>query len=287
MFGPKWIDSVGHPPASRLISAGYTGAFLYVGFPRRPKSATAALVAEYVRAGVQLACIVEDTTEDALNPYNGGRYAQAAIAHMRDIGIPAGTPVECTADRHLTIADVETALQYTAAFRSTLRTGWSGPIGVYGFSEFTSVARARGLAEWTHVAGAQRTLTPQDTFWQDNTTKGFIGLVPVDVNYQLNPFHFPPLEDDMPERLTLPAGQSTREPIVLPVDRQAVITIGVEGEATVFHGYGWGEHGGTGFDVTSPVHDQGVLVIRPPRYTGKIDVQYSSATPLQCVIDYV
>jgi hypothetical protein len=292
MFGPQWIDSVGHPPGYRLVSAGYKGAFLYVGFPERPKCATRALVDDYRANGIELACIVEDTTEDALNPYNGARYAQAAVNHMTALGLPATTPVECTADRHLTVSDVATALEYTDAFRMALElAGWRGPVGVYGFAEYTGAAWTHALADWTHVAGAQRTLAPHDTFWQDNTTKTYVSGVQVDVNYQLRPFRpLTPVEDTM-DRLTLPAGGTlavpTREPIILPVDRQAVITIGVEGNGTVVHGYGWGEKGGTGFDGAGPVVDQGVLVLRPPKGTGKVDVQYSSNSDLECVVDYV
>lgn len=288
MFEPKWIDSVGHPPGFRLVSAGYKGAFLYVGFPQRPKCATPALVADYLANGLELACIVEDTTNDALNPYNGARYAQAAVAHMNALGLDPTTPVECTADRHLSASDVATALEYTDAFRMSLElSGWRGPIGVYGFAEFTTAAWSHALADWTHVAGARSTLQPYDTFWQDNNTKAYVAGVPVDVNYQLQPFRpLTPVEDIM-DRDQLPAGQNTREPIILPVDRKAVITIGVEGEATVFHGYGWGEHGGTAFDGHGIIPDKGVLVIRPPKGTGKVDVQYSSAVPLRYVIDYV
>lgn len=293
MFGPKWIDSVGHPPGSRLVSAGYKGAFLYVGFPQRPKSATRALVADYLANGLELACIVEDTTDDALNPYNGARYAGAAVAHMRALGLAEATPVECTADRHLTASDVETALEYTDAFRTALElAGWRGLVGVYGFSEYTTAAWTHALADWTHVAGARSTLQPFDGFWQDNTTKAHVSGVPVDLNYQLRPFRpLTPVEDTM-DRIILPANSvlgvtPTREAIILPVDRQAVITIGVEGSATVIHGYGWGEDGGTGFDGHGPVADQGVLVLRPPKGTGKVDVQYTSAVPLSCVIDYV
>lgn len=292
MFGPKWIDSVGHPPGSRLVSAGYKGAFLYVGFPQRPKSATRALVADYLANGIELACIVEDTTEDALNPYNGARYAQAAVNHMTDLGLSPSTPVECTADRHLTVSDVATALEYTDAFRMALElSGWRGPIGVYGFSEYTQAAWQHALADWTHVAGSAKTLQPYDTFWQDNTAKAYVTGVAVDVNYQLRPFRPLTSPEDTMDRLTLPAtpdpSVTYRRAIVLPVDRQAVITIGVEGKGTVFHGYGWGEHGGTGFDGAGPVVDQGVLVIRPPKGTGKVDVQYTSNSELSCVVDYV
>lgn len=293
MFGPKWIDSVGHPRGSQLVSAGYKGAFLYVGFPQRPKSATRALVADYLANGLELACIVEDTENDALNPYNGARYALAAVNHMTALGLPATTPVECTADRHLTVSDVATALEYTDAFRMARQAaGWTGPMGVYGFAEYVHAALAHGLADWTHLAGPQSTLTPLDTFWQDNTRKDYLGFVQVDVNYQLRPFRaLTPVEDTMPERITLPStpdpSVTYRRAIVLPVDRQAVITIGVEGKGTVFHGYGWGEKGGTGFDGNGPVADQGVLVIRPPKGTGKVDVQYTSNSDLECVIDYV
>lgn len=288
MFGPKWIDSVGHPPGSRVISAGYKGAFLYVGFPERPKCATRALVADYLASGIELACIMEDTTEDALNPYNGARYAQYAVNHMRALGLPETTPLECAADRHLSLSDVATALEYTDAFRMAADlAGWRGPLGVYGFAEYTSAAWQHALADWTHVAGPESTLQPYDTFWQDNNHRDYLGFVQVDVNYQRHPFRpLTPVEDTM-DRVTLPAGQQTREPIILPVDRQAVITLGVEGNATVVHGYGWGEKGGTGFDAHGPIVDQGVLVMRPPKGTGKVDVQYSSDVPLSCVIDYV
>lgn len=292
MFGPKWIDSVGHPPGSRLVSAGYKGAFLYVGFPERPKCATRALVVDYLANGIEVACIVEDTENDALNPYNGTRYAQYAVNHMRALGLPDTTPVECTADRHLTVSDVTTALEYTDAFRMALElAGWRGPVGVYGFAEYTAAAWQHALADWTHVAGPERTVQPYDTFWQDNNAKAYVGGVQVDVNYQRHPFRpLTPVEDTM-DRVTLPStpdpSVTYRRAIVLPVDRQAVITIAVEGNGTVFHGYGWGEKGGTGFDGKGPVVDQGVLVIRPPKGTGKVDVQYTSNSDLECVIDYV
>lgn len=286
---PKWIDSVGHPPGSRLVSAGYKGAFLYVGFPQRPKSPTRALVADYLANGLELVCIVEDTADDALTPENGPLYAQYAYRHMVDLGIPSSTPIECTADRHLTASDIPAALAYADGFAMGMQlTGWGGPIGVYGFTEFTQAAWLRGIAAWTHVAGAERTLQPHDTFWQDNTTHAYIGGVQVDVNYQRNPFSTPaPVEDDM-DRITLPASNTiTRQAIVLPVDRKAVITVGAEGQGTIVHGYGWGETGGTGFDQHGIVPDAGVMVIRPPKGTGKVDVQYQSGVPLVCVIDYV
>lgn len=289
MIYPKWIDSVGHPPGSRLVSAGYAGAFLYVGFPSRPKSATRALVADYLANGLELACIVEDTADDALNPANGALYAQYAVNHMRALGLPAWTPVECTADRHLTVSDIPTALMYADAFRMGVALmGWTGPVGAYGFDEFTRAAWSRNIASWTHVAGPQSTLAPYDTFWQDNNTHAYVGGVQVDVNYQRNPFRTPqPPEEEM-DRIVLPASETpTRFPIVLPVDRQAVITLAVDGTGQVVHGYGWGEAGGTGFDAKGQVPDQGVLVIRPPKRTGKVDVQYTSNAPLYAVIDYV
>jgi hypothetical protein len=262
-----------------------------VGFPGRPKSATRALVADYQAAGLQLACICENDTTDPFHPELARGYAYESIWHMTACGLPRNTPIEPAADRHLTAANLITAVDYQRRFRACVQEGgWVGPIGAYGFSEYTRAVTRAGLADWTHVAGSASTVLPTDTFWQDNTRRDHPGGVEVDINYQYHPIT--PLApttqgEDTMDRITLPAGTTVRYALTLPVSRQAEVTIGVDGTATLMHGFGWTTSGGNGFDVTSPIPDRGAVSFRPPRGTGKVDLQYTSDAEVHVVVDYV
>lgn len=85
---------------------------------------------------------------------------------------------------------------------------------------------------------------------------------------------------------SLPANPTGgRFALTLPVSRQCEVTLSADGEATITE-YGWATGGGNGFAETNvALHDQGSHAFQPPRGTGKVDLQYKSAVPINGVVD--
>lgn len=188
MATARWADCATHPPSSVLKVAGYQGIFLYAGTPQLPKNGSRVLYQSYSANGLDTAAIFEVDTTDIYRPDLAPQHALDTMSDVLSWGAPPTMPLEATADRHLTAADVATATEYQRRFYQTCKgRGWAGPVGGYGFSEFTRAIVAAGVADWTHVAGAGSTVQATDTFWQDNTRKDFPGGYEVDINYQFHP----------------------------------------------------------------------------------------------------
>jgi hypothetical protein len=183
-----WADAAGHPPGDALAAAGFTGVFLYVGTPAFPKDATAAVYADYVAHGLKVAGIYELGLDDITSGM-GGAHAANAMADLLQIGAPRSTPLGCTADRHLTAAEIPTAVSYQRDFfNECKRAGWAGPIGAYGFAEYTHATHDAGVAEWLWQCGAESALWPGVHFWQRNDVlTQIVGGVEVDINEQYLP----------------------------------------------------------------------------------------------------
>lgn len=212
----KWADCVGHPSGAALKAAGFAGIFLYVGTPGRAKNATGPIYRDYLLSGLQVACVYENTADD-ISSGAGAAHAEAAVADMRSMGMPETTPLAAAADQHLAAGQIPTAVSYQAQFHAAARNaGWVGPIGGYGFSEFTHAVSIAGVAEWLWQCGSASALWPGVTFWQRNTGTTTVAGVQVDINDQLLPI----MEDDLtPEQDTLLrdiheqlCGQGARDP---------------------------------------------------------------------------
>lgn len=184
----KWADCATHPPSSVLRMAGYQGIFLYAGTPQLPKNGSRVLYQSYAANGLDSAAIFEVDTTDIYRPDLAPQHALDTMSDVLSWGAPPTMAIEATADRHLSAADIPTATEYQRLFYQTCKgRGWAGPVGGYGFSEFTQAITAAGVADWTHVAGAQSTVLPGDTFWQENNRRDYPSGYQVDINWQYHP----------------------------------------------------------------------------------------------------
>lgn len=183
----KWADCMGHPSGAALKAAGFTGIFLYVGTPGRAKNATGSIYRDYLLAGLQIACVYENTADD-ISSGAGAAHARAAVADMRAMGMPDTMPLAAAADEHLAAGQIPTAVSYQAQFHAAARdAGWTGPIGGYGFSEFTHAVSIAGVAEWLWQCGSSSLSWPGVTFWQRNTGTATVAGIQVDINDQYLP----------------------------------------------------------------------------------------------------
>lgn len=183
----RWADCMGHPSGAALKAAGFGGIFLYVGTPGRAKNATGAIYRDYLLAGLQIACVYENGIDD-ISSGAGAAHAQAAVSDMRAMGIPDSMPLAAAADEHLTAGQIPTAVSYQAQFHAAAQdAGWTGPIGGYGFSEFTHAVSIAGVAEWLWQCGSTSMLWSGVTFWQRNDGTMTVAGTQVDINEQYNP----------------------------------------------------------------------------------------------------
>lgn len=180
----KWADASGHPDGAALVAAGFTGIICYVGTPGRAKNLTADRYRDYTAHGLKVAGVFENDATDVTSG-RGAAYAGAAMADLVNIGAPRSTPLACAADRHLAAGEIATGVQYQRDFYDAVkRAGWTGPVGAYGFSEYTHAVHDAGVAEWLWQAGDPRLLWPGVHFWQRNDGSQIVGGVEVDINEQ-------------------------------------------------------------------------------------------------------
>ena len=134
-----WVDySGGELDPNMLLRNNIGGAFRYGGTPGRTKNMQPGDVANALGAGLQQAVVYEDTARDAEAGYAAGvAHANALLADCARCKVPTTVPLAAAADEHLTAAQVTVAVQYQAGFYRTVKaSGWSGPVGAYGFDEF-------------------------------------------------------------------------------------------------------------------------------------------------------
>lgn len=167
------FDGINHPTAQQVIASGAIGALLYGGTPADSlgKDFTAAQYADYKAHGLLCAFVFEATANDMAGGFGAGSaHAAALLADLRAKGVATTEPVGATVDEHVTAANIPLAMQYQNGFWSSVKaSGWSGPVGIYGFAEVLIACHNTGHADWYWGAG-QRSLLPLYTnVWQDNT----------------------------------------------------------------------------------------------------------------------
>src|ERR1700749_1282909 len=140
------FDGINHPDAATVLADGLAGALLYAGTPNSAKNVTAAQYADY--AAHQLLVIL--AFEHLATDISGGAAAGARNAHALAVDaaakhIPFSVPALATIDEHVSAADIAGAMAYQSSFRGALKQmGWTGPIGIYGFSEVLEAAHRAG-----------------------------------------------------------------------------------------------------------------------------------------------
>jgi hypothetical protein len=206
------------------------------------------------------------------------------------------------------VLDIET---YDATPQQAV--AWVHGHNAHGGTVFPAVlyvnrSNIRTVANLCEVAGL---LPGRDFFWWISTLDGtetvsdMTGVVAVQVwnagnfdgrnidlsivyNDNWKPTH-PPVSPDSEDNMftfSLPANPTGgRFALTLPVSRACEVTLAADGEATLTE-YGWAEAGGNGFAETNvALHDQGSHSFRPPRGTGKVDLQYKSTVSINGVVD--
>lgn len=207
-----WVDySGGEINADVLLHANVGGGIRYGGTPGRTKNMQPGDVAVALSAGLQQAVVYEDTAKDAEAGYNAGvGNALALLADCARCRVPVTTPLCAAADEHLTAAQVAVSVQYQLGFYRTVKaSGWRGPVGAYGFSEFLTAVHKAGVADWFWQCGAWSAV---DRTWvhlyqrngsggptTNHAASGQVASVAVDFNDQLLPLpgaSAPPPESD-------------------------------------------------------------------------------------------
>lgn len=190
------FDGRNHPPAATLVADGIGGGLLYTGTPASGKDFTAAQYADYKQHGLVTIMGYENTTTDINGGYPlGTQHAADFLADCRAKHVSLNEPALAAVDEHVSAANISKAMAYQNAFRSTLKAGgWTGPIGIYGFSEVLEAAHAGGLADFYMGAGSRASLPPYTNIWQDNTGTITIGGSADDRDVVLIPL---PTEDNV------------------------------------------------------------------------------------------
>ena len=165
------FDGRNHPPAATLIADGIAGGLLYCGTPASGKDFTAAQYADYKAHKLITIMGYENTTTDINGGYPAGQqHAAAFLADCRAKRVSFTEPALSTVDEHVTAANLPLAMNHHRGFRDGLKAaGWTGPIGIYGFSEVLAAAHAAGNADFYFGAGSRASLPPYTNIWQDNT----------------------------------------------------------------------------------------------------------------------
>jgi hypothetical protein len=215
----KWADGDPLPNGAQLRGAGFIGALVYGGTPGRPKNTYSAQRLDLQSAGLQLAAVYENTSTDI----NGGAaagsaHADALITDLINCGYTSTLPVCVAADEHLTASQTALGVQYQTGFYQRIKAlGWRGPVGGYGFSEYTQAIHNAGVADWLWQCGSQSALWSGAHFWQDNTGIDNVANIAVDRDWQLQAlpvFNQPAAGGDMPTQTRLPATDTASPPVV-------------------------------------------------------------------------
>lgn len=171
------FDGTNHPSAQQVIDADCGGCLMYGGTPQYAKNFTAAQYRDYKSNGLLTLFAFEVDANDM----NGGsaagvQHARALISDLRSKGVDEHEPVCATVDKHVAAANIPLAVAYQRGFRDAVRaTGWLGPVGGYGFSEFLIAIHDAGVADWYWGAGARSSMPAYTNIWQDNTRTILVG----------------------------------------------------------------------------------------------------------------
>lgn len=178
------VDCVGHPSPVAVLAAGHQAIACYVGIPSRRKCVTAAQVAAYLAAGLQLILVYEDTT----GSWTGGRGrgladGQAVRAHLTILGLD-WAQVACVYmafDEDVTADELPTARDYAAGVAQAF--GGPGKVGGYGGRVVLADLLDRGLIgrAWA-AAGWQYGRIDARCVMAQHVQQVNVGGVPCDVN---------------------------------------------------------------------------------------------------------
>jgi hypothetical protein len=171
------FDGRNHPPAVTLVADGIGGGLLYTGTPASGKDFTAAQYADYKAHGLITIMGYENNTNDISGGKTSGtQHGNAFLADCRAKNVSFNEPALSTVDEHVASADLDLAMEYQDGFRAALKSnGWTGPIGIYGFSEVLGAAHATGNADFYFGAGRRSSMPSYTNIWQDNTGTILIG----------------------------------------------------------------------------------------------------------------
>jgi hypothetical protein len=208
MAAGKWFDAAGKPDPMQAKRQGFVGCFLYFGTPGFGKNCTKAYYQAVQAAGLAVIGVVEHNQHDAeLGAPAGASYAQAGIADMAAQGA-AGWPLGVTADEHLTVAQIPTAVAFQAAASHVIRSAGRQSMG-YGFAEFIRALRSAHLADIEWQAGSQSLVDGLTHFWQDNTATELVGHAVVDRNWKLRDYAMTTLDPNDPIVQNLVSGANS------------------------------------------------------------------------------
>lgn len=165
-----WADySGGRPGGAALNAAGFTGVVRYVGEGSSGKRLTVAEAQDLLAHGVQVRCVVENTTIDANGGYNAG--VAAANAALADPAVQAANPAFIYAANDQS-GWSQVDVQYVQGFASVL----GARAGAYGFGSFLAAVKAAipGIGSlWQAGPAPSRTGTEGiANLWQRNGTAG-------------------------------------------------------------------------------------------------------------------
>lgn len=178
--GQKLFDGINHPSAATVKADGFVGGLLYAGTPASSlgKDFTQAQYADYTTNGLWIGLVYELGANDIA----GG--ATAGAAHAQDFWNDCrakGVAVDRDAafwacDEHVAAANLGMAVQYGTGFRNQLKAlGWTGPVGVYGFSEVTTYIHDHAPEDAYWGCGSRSVQPPYINIWQDSTTSATVG----------------------------------------------------------------------------------------------------------------
>jgi hypothetical protein len=167
------FDGINHPSAATVIAAGASGCLMYGGTPGDGlgKDFIAGQYADYKAHGLLCAFVYEATANDMAGGFNAGAaHARSLLADLHAKGVSSTEPVGATVDEHVSAGNIPLAVQYQKGFWSaTKASGWTGPVGVYGFAEVLIACHNAGIADWYWGAGTRSLLPSYTNVWQDNT----------------------------------------------------------------------------------------------------------------------
>jgi hypothetical protein len=182
--------SAGTIPGHVIKAAGHSFVIRYCDDPHYGLSRKHIRPAEYrdlTGAGVDVYLVFEIGTDDMLGGFKAGAMnASGARAGADWVGYPPSGLIFMACDRHLTDAQIPTALAYLDGAASVLG---NDAVGCYGFWELTDAAAkaGKGVAFWQ--CGIAPNATDPIHIWQQPPPGGSItvGGVPCDLNHLLRP----------------------------------------------------------------------------------------------------
>jgi hypothetical protein len=184
--GQKLFDGINHPSAATVKADEFVGGLLYAGTPASSlgKDFTAAQYADYLANGLWVGLVFEAGANDIASGATGGAaHAQEFWNDCRAKGVSVDDAAFWACDEHVVAANLGMAVQYGTGFRNQLKAlGWTGPVGVYGFSEVITYVHDNAPEDAYWGCGSRSVQPPYVNIWQDNTTTATVGGAADDVD---------------------------------------------------------------------------------------------------------